>query len=113
MRKCPHSAHQDEQGPGKCGCNHAPCRHDAERFIKQRDALREHIFLATSALNSAYRFLREVSVRERGYSLLGREGPEAFLSKVENLIQIGRGYELLFEIEAHDHKCNCEPGKPL
>ena len=33
----------DHTGEGRCGCDHAPCRHDAYRILKERDDARNQI----------------------------------------------------------------------
>lgn len=43
----------ERSGAGRCGCTHAPCRHDAARFIEERDAAEKRAEEAEALVGAA------------------------------------------------------------
>lgn len=67
-------------GAGRCSCDHAPCRHDAHRFISEREAETARADKAERERDEALA-RRDAHLHEREKELLVRDDLRAKLSK--------------------------------
>jgi hypothetical protein len=89
---------------GKCSCNHAPCRHDAERFLEQRDIEKARADQNNTLVAAAALTLGEVDLQKERLSaafkiMVHHEVSESEAAAEDYVIRIATQLHLKTELE--------------